>query len=218
MKKFFLQSIMVLALTFVATSCKDKAKEAETNDAMSTTEVDDSANKYVVDVDASKIEWKGSKPTGTHNGTIDIATGDIYMSNDTIEGGMVVVDMTTIVSEDLEGEGKQKLEAHLKGTTEGKEDEFFNVKKYPEATFEITGYSGNSLSGNLTLKGTTNNVTFPATVSKDGNSITIQSETFAIDRTKWGVNYGSKTVFDNLGDSFVSDDIELKIMVKANKA
>ena len=74
------------------------------------------------------------------------------------------------------------------------------------------------LSGNLTLKDVKNNVTFPVSVSNNGNTITLTSETFSIDRTKWNVQYGSKSIFDNLGDKFINDDIELKIMVKANKA
>ena len=47
--------------------------------------------------------------------------------------------------------------------------------------------------------------------------VKITSETFAIDRTKWDVNYGSKSVFDNLGDKFINDDIELTVTVVANK-
>ena len=74
------------------------------------------------------------------------------------------------------------------------------------------------LSGNLTLKEKKNNVTFPVTVSEDGNSYTITSEMFTIDRSKWDVQYGSKSFFDNLGDKFINDDIELKITVKASKS
>ena len=64
------------------------------------------------------------------------------------------------------------------------------------------------VSGNLTMKDQTHNVTFPASVSFNENTMSLQSETFAIDRTKWGVNYGSKSVFDNLGDKFINDEIE----------
>ena len=130
--------------------------------------------------------------------------------------------MNSLVSTDLEGEWKDKLEAHLKGTVEGKEGDFFNVAKFPTAAFEVTGSEDadgkTNLSGNLTLKGVKNNITFPVSVVTEGDVLTITSETFTLDRTKWGVNYGSKTIFDNLGDKFVNDEMEMKITVKAKKS
>ena len=48
--------------------------------------------------------------------------------------------------------------------------------------------------------------------------MTLESEPFTIDRTKWDVNYGSKSVFDNLGDKWVSDDMEITVKLVANKA
>ena len=74
------------------------------------------------------------------------------------------------------------------------------------------------LQGNLTIKDETKNIAFPVTVEISENELTLESETFTIDRTIWGVNYGSKSVFDDLGDNFISDDIELKIMVTATPA
>lgn len=74
------------------------------------------------------------------------------------------------------------------------------------------------INGNLTIKDKTNPIEFPATVSEQGNSVTIKSEPFMIDRTKWGVNYGSKSVFDNLGDKFIDDDMEITVSIVANKA
>jgi polyisoprenoid-binding protein YceI len=109
----------------------------------------------------------------------------------------------------------------LKGTVEGKEGDFFNVTQFPTGAFEVTGVSDEGgktmLSGNLTLKGVKQNITFPVSVANVGDELTITSDAFTIDRTKWGVNYGSKTVFDNLGDKFISDEIELKINVVAYK-
>lgn len=223
MKKIVLFSVIAIAIAVSTSSCKDKAKEADTNDAMTVKEKQASTETYVVDVTTSQIEWKGFKPTGTHNGTIAIKNGEIHTNDNSIASGNFLMDMTSINSLDLEGEGKQKLESHLKGTAEGKEGDFFNTKEFPDATFEITkaGTIDNGrmdLSGNLTLKGETNNITFPVNVTKDDNSLLLKSETFTIDRTKWKVNFGSKSVFDNLGDSFINDDIELKVMVKANKA
>ncbi|HAT65925.1 MAG TPA: lipid-binding protein, partial [Flavobacteriaceae bacterium] len=74
------------------------------------------------------------------------------------------------------------------------------------------------VSGNLTIKDKTHNISFPATISMEGNVLKLTSETFTIDRTQWGVNFGSKTVFDNLGEKFISDDIELTVNLVANKS
>ena len=119
----------------------------------------------------------------------------------------------------------KNLEAHLMGTVEGKEGDFFNVQEYPEATFEVTGFEmkegKNWLTGNLTLKEKTKSIAIPVNmdINNDGSEIKITSEPFTIDRTDWDVNYGSKSVFDNLvGDNVISDDIELQLMVKAKKA
>lgn len=107
-----------------------------------------------------------------------------------------------------------------------KSADFFDVATHPEAKFEITSseaVAGNDsinykISGNLTLKGVDKNVTFGAKVTKDGEVYTAVSEKFAIDRTQWGVNYGSKSVFADLKDKIVSDNIELKIKIVAKAA
>lgn len=118
----------------------------------------------------------------------------------------------------MEGEDKANLEAHLKGTVEGKEGDFFNVKEYPTAKFEMTGYENNMVKGNLTIKDKTHAIEFPATVTMEGDKMMLKSETFEIDRTKWGVNYGSKSVFPNLGDKFINDTMKITVSLVANKA
>lgn len=202
-------------------ACNENKKGAETTTAQEVATVDAEAATYEVDTAASAIMWEGAKPTGKHNGTIMLKNGKIMMEGDAVTAGKFTIDMTSIVNEDMEGEKKTNLENHLKGTVEGKEGDFFNVNEYPEATFEITGVAEKDgtamVSGNLTIKGKTNNVTFPATVARDGDSVTIVSGAYSIDRTKWGVNYGSKSIFDNLGDRFISDDINLTLKVKATK-
>ena len=70
----------------------------------------------------------------------------------------------------------------------------------------------------LTLKGIKKNISFPATISSNDSETTITSDVFTINRTEWGVNYGSKSVFENLGDKFINDDIEIKVSLKAKKA
>ncbi|MCH2489630.1 MAG: YceI family protein [Flavobacteriales bacterium] len=221
MKKVVLNIALVAFASLAFVACKDD-KNSTTQEEQEVVEASEAAATYTVNTEKSVIKWQGEKPTGSHNGTIQLASGTVEVQDQSIEAGNFTIDMNSIVDLDLEGESKQNLEAHLKGTVEGKEGDFFNVTEYPTATFELTGVSEQDgktmVSGNLTMKDQTHNVTFPASVSFNENTMSLQSETFAIDRTKWGVNYGSKSVFDNLGDKFINDEIELTIELHASKS
>ncbi len=211
MKKNILNLFTIVAIGIAVIGCKKKAEEAVTTEAENVVEAQVNGVKYLANIETSTIEWQGFKPTGTHKGTINISNGTLSMSNGTIESGTFLIDMNSIV----ESESNAKLEGHLKSP------DFFDVEKHPSAAFEITGLETKEgktmLSGNLTLKDAKNNVTFPVTVSEEGDAVTLSSEVFTIDRSKWNVQYGSKSFFDNLGDKFINDDIELKITVKAKK-
>ena len=212
MKKNFAPIIIALIIATSIISCKDKAKEADTSKAEDVVEVKATADKYNVDLAASTIEWKGFKPTGTHSGTINLESGVFNLTDGKINSGTFLIQMNSI----KESENSERLEGHLKSA------DFFDVEKFPSAAFEITGLNEvdgkTMLSGNLTLKDVKNNVTFPVNVINENNALTLSSETFTIDRTKWNVQYKSKSIFSDLGDKFINDDIELKITVKANKS
>ena len=218
MKKKLVNILFVTAISISLFSCKDNAKEATTTAASEpVATVTTNTEAYTVDKAASTLEWTGSKPTGSHNGTIALSDGVLNVENGTVVGGTFTIDMNSITVLDIPAEekGNAKLVGHLTNA------DFFDVEKFPTATFTITELKDvegkTMLSGNLTLKAVENNVTFPVTVSKNGEAITISSEEFSIDRTKWNVQYGSKSLFDNLGDKFINDNIELKITVKAAK-
>ena len=217
MKSTFLKITLMAFITIGAFSCKNNEKEAETlvEEASEATEM---ATEYTVDTAASTIMWEGAKPTGKHHGTIKLSSGTVHLNNGNIEAGEFVIDMNSITDEDLEGDDKANLEAHLKGTVEGKEGDFFNVKEYPTAKFEMTGIENNVVKGNLTIKDKTNAIEFPATVTMEGDKMMLKSENFEIDRTKWDVNYGSKSVFPNLGDKFINDAMKITVSLVANKA
>ena len=212
MKKNILNLFVLATVGIAIVGCKKKADEATTTEAENVAVAQMDAVKYMANAEESTIEWQGYKPTGTHKGTINIESGTLSMNGGTIESGTFLIDMTSI----KESESNARLEGHLKGP------DFFDVEKYASAVFEITGLTTTDdkamLSGNLTLKDTKNNVTFPVTVSEDGDAVTLTSEVFTIDRSKWNVQYGSKSFFDNLGDKFINDDIELKIIIKAKKS
>ncbi len=217
MKTSFLKIFAVVAL-ISTTSCADKAKEAETKDAEAAAVAEAAAINFKVNTDQSMIEWTGYKPTGSHNGVISISNGNVQVKDNAVASGKFTFDMNTITVKDIpmEDEGNGKLAGHLKGA------DFFDVENFPFSKFEITGIATvdgkTMLSGNLTMKDATNNISFPVTtVMKDG-AMLLTSETFTIDRSKWNVKYGSKSFFDNLGDKFINDDIELKVTLAATKA
>lgn len=221
MKTLIINSFAALAIIAGTVSCKgDKQNETEATDAKEVATVAD-AMKFTVDTSGSTINWIGSKPTEDHTGTINIESGVVKVADDAITGTFLI-DMTSITVTDLEGDQKASLEGHLKGEAEGKEDHFFNVAKYPTAAFEVTGVTEKNgkkmMQGNLTIRGQKKNIEFPVTYAINGADMTLTSETFTIDRTDWGVNYGSKSIFDDLGDKFISDDIQLTINLKATKA
>lgn len=222
MRKSILSTFVIAAFLMAVVGCKNDKNKAETSEAKDAATAQAEAMEFKVDTSASTIEWKGRKPTGEHTGTIKLAEGTFSANDSIIESGSFVIDMLSINVTDLEGQDKKDLEAHLMGTVEGKEGDFFNATKYPESTFEVTGITEENgqkmLSGNLTIKENTKNITFPVNINRSGDDIQITSEEFTIDRTNWDVNFGSRSVFDGLGDNFVNDDIVLKIDLKATKA
>ena len=222
MKKLIVKIALFSFVVTAFVACKEGNKETATADEKEAVAATSAATDYNVNVEKSVINWAGSKPTGTHNGTIKLASGSVAVTSQAIEAGKFGIDMNSITDLDLDGDQKANLEAHLKGTVEGKEGDFFNVNKYPFANFEITGITGEggnvTVSGNLTIKDKTHNIMFPAVVSFSGNDMLLKSSPFSIDRTKWGVNYGSKTIFGDLGDKFINDKIELVVELHASKS
>ncbi len=72
MKKRFLNVYTIIAITATLVACKDSAKEAETTAAAKAANAQMASVKYMANVAESSIEWTGFKPTGKHNGTINI--------------------------------------------------------------------------------------------------------------------------------------------------
>ncbi len=224
MKTTLIHFSILFAIALSFSNCKDKAQDANISNAEAAAVSKLEFDHYNVNTEDSRIEWKGFKPTGAHNGTITLKKGFFKTDKNQLQSGTFLIDMNTISVTDLEsGNGKESLERHLKGMAEGKEDHFFDVAKWPNANFEITGVETLSegktkLSGNLEIKGQKHNISFPVKVTNQKDIIKIESETFTIDRTKWGINYASKSVFDDLGNKFINDDMELKIIVVAKKS
>ena len=160
-----------------------------------------------VDTDQSIINWVGHKVTGQHEGTISLQEGVLEFNEDQLTGGNFVMDMTSINTTDLEGDYKNKLDGHLKA------DDFFGVKNHQKATLVFTSVTKNETNyavvGDLTIKGITNKITFDLTVS-DNTATT----TFQVDRTKFGIKYGSASFFDGLKDKAIYNEFDLKVSLK----
>lgn len=214
----FLKVSSVAAIMVFAVSCKENPNEVDAMDAETEAMASDAAVTYNVDTAASSIAWSASKIGGTHTGTIALESGTVQVNGETVESGDFTIDMTSIVVTDLtEEEGAGNLKAHLQGTVEGKETDFFNTPKFPTAKFVVTALNGNTLEGNLTLKEITKNVSFPVSVSYDGDKMMLTSEEFTIDRTDWGITYGSASLTDTVKDKAISDDMKLKVNLVATK-
>lgn len=166
--------------------------------------------KKKIDVEASTVEWTGKKITGSsHYGTIDLKDGFINLTEDgKLTGGEFVIDMNTIEVTDLTGENKGKLEGHLNS------DDFFGVNNHKTSKLVITNAtpkSGNTyaVDGDLTIKGKTEPVTFDMVVNENTATAKV-----AIDRTKFGIRYGSGSFFDNLGDNTINNNFTLDVNLK----
>lgn len=173
------------------------------------------AGNYKVDPSASSVKWLGKKVTGQHNGTINIKEGNLEVVDGAVKGGTVLIDMQSIANEDITDKGSnQKLVGHLKS------DDFFSVETYPTAKLVLTDVkkTGNNytFTGDLTIKGTTNPVTFNATSSPEGDGLKLTGD-LTIDRSKYNVRYGSSSFFDNLGDKVIYDDFKLDFVLVAKK-
>lgn len=170
------------------------------------------ADIYTVDTEKSSIEWLAKKVTGQHNGTIKISTGTLLYNGAALTGGKFDINMNTIADAD----GSEKLIGHLKS------EDFFSVAKNPVSTFVITkvmaaGKDQVNITGNLTIKGITDVVTFPATVKKQGNLVVAVAKGIRINRIKYDIRYGSKSFFASIGDKAIDDEFELSVNLLARK-
>lgn len=173
---------------------------------------------HKVNTAKSNLEWVGKKVTGQHNGDVKLKSGSLTVSGDKITAGEFTIDMTSIRVLDLDGEMNGKLLGHLKS------DDFFSVEKNNTATFVLKsatpkkGENGANyvITGDLTIKGITNSISFPAKVVLSGSGFVANAD-FTIDRTKWDVRYGSGSFFEGLGDKTIYDDIEFTLYLTSIK-
>jgi polyisoprenoid-binding protein YceI len=158
-----------------------------------------------VNKSASSVAWLAKKVTGEHNGTVGISAGALNINGNKLIGGNFTIDLKSIKDLDITDPGyNQKFIGHI---TSG---DFFEVEKFPTATFVITKVAGNQVTGNLTVKGITKSITFPAEIAVKGGKVSAKAN-ITIDRTDFNIRYGSKKFFESIGDKAIYDDFALTV-------
>jgi len=225
MKKQILTTLFPL---LILAACKEApiSDNAKTREAQEIVNVE-GAKIYEVSTAASKMEWIGTKLSTYHHGEVAIKDGELLVDHGTISGGSFVINMTSIVAHDKGEEGvNDRLTGHLLSP------DFFDVAKYPEAMFEITGirsYTADALSteegaeeiseyrvtnpnyiisGNLKIKDITKNIEFPARIEMSDSELAATAK-FNIDRKLWNITY------PGMPDDMIQDMIWFGISLKA---
>jgi polyisoprenoid-binding protein YceI len=174
---------------------------------------------YKLQPQLSTLGWDGKAVTHGHNGTVQFSGGELLVRGNQLVGGTVTVDMKTIKATDIkDADSNTKFMGHITS------DDFFGVSSNPTATFKITKVAyikgaaadanNANITGDLTIKGKTNSITFPAKVGVK-NGVAAASGTATVDRTKYDIKYGSKSFFDGIGDKAINDDFALSFNVIA---
>lgn len=201
-----------LSLLIVAAACNNPASDvnkAVTGEAQKAASPQAAgAQTYAITPQNSKIEWIGSKVTGSHNGSFEKFNGEVhYANNDVAQSHVqITIDSSSVKADD------PKLTDHLKTA------DFFDVAKFPEATFESTAIKAggdkgatHTVTGNLKMHGVTKSITFPATIAVTPDTATVDA-TFAINRKDFGINYAGAA------DNLIRDEVVMKLAIRAKKA
>lgn len=177
--------------------------------------------EYRVIVSESTVDWTGRNANGYHFGTVNIASGSLHIDNSAIQGWLII-DMESINNTNLAGDELHSvLVSHLKS------DDFFFIDAFPSARFTITGGRFNNepyptqsnceMTGTLDLRGIQNELTLEATVAKGMDGHLHLSAHFDLDRTLWGITYGSSKFYEHLGKHAVFDHITIELLLVAEK-
>ena len=232
MKTNLIVALVTVSIALFSCTNAPESDEATTTEAKKV-DNEKAGDLWKLNVSDSKIDWVGTKVTGYHVGTVPLKNGEIYVKNNEVTGGKFVLDLANMQVSGPKGSdtaANKKLLGHLKSA------DFFDVEKNPEGTFELTEvrpYKGEAIkdttdprqeeinkykvtdpthtvSGNLTLKGVTKNIEFPARITVSGNTAEAIAK-FNIDRKEWGIVYPGKP------DDLIRDNIHLGIAIKASK-
>ena len=215
-------TLLMLLCVVSLFSCNNSTQPAQTSAVEQTVENTQISGDKTVDLEKSTIIWKGHKLIGSHTGDIQLKSGMLTFDNGALTGGNFVVDMQSIRATELmqDDDDEEEEEHEHEGDDDGeghddrdelahhlKDGDFFATNEFPEASFTIKNSEnqGNTykITGDMTIKGITKEVAFDAVLSGDQ----LQSN-IAVNRTEFGIKYGSGTFFD-LGDNIIKDNFDL---------
>lgn len=175
---------------------------------------------YNVDAPKSTFKWNAKKVVGEHSGTVAYQAGNITINANKLAGADITIDMASIDCTDLSGEYHDKLVGHLKA------DDFFATEKFNTAKIKIksaseikgaaTGSNNYNVVADLTIKGITKEISFPAFVVINPTQVIANAE-LDIDRTAFEIKYGSASFFEGLGDRAIANTFNVKVRIVANK-
>ena len=208
----------LIVLAAFLTSCGDMGKKAETKAAEAVKEVKTASTKAYTNIAAgSHLEWRAAHLGGVQPrfGKVSLQSADVKITDGQVTNATVVVDLNTLTVENFEDGSEQQgqLKGHLLN------EDFFNVSKYPTATFELTdiapssGDYNSTVTGNLTILEATKSITFNANVNTSDSGVSIHSEDFSVDRTDWGLTYNVEGTAGVPANYLIANDIGLTIKV-----
>ncbi|MBT5808180.1 YceI family protein [Candidatus Uhrbacteria bacterium] len=214
----YLVPTLVIPLIFLGAGCTEVAPDVvdEIQEEVVVVSLELVDGAYALNTEEASVEWSASKKVGAeHFGTINVTTGEVVVEGGVVTGGAVVIDMSTIVSLDLPEDSRGGLQEHLMSA------DFFNVEAFPVASFTITGGSvlegiedaNYRLDGSMTIKGESVEMSVPVMLEVEEGEISLAGE-MEIDRTKFGITYGSGSFFDNLGDAVINDVFGLTLALE----
>ncbi|HVK98111.1 MAG TPA: YceI family protein [Flavisolibacter sp.] len=215
-----------LSLALIFTMSLFACSDAPEGDKATITEekkvADGTGQAFAVDTIESRIRFTGHGVGKNHPGIFKLTSGTVNVSGNQITGGEFIISIKSLELEEKGGVFDEKLKPHLMS------GDFFDADKFGTARFEITKvapYEPNTgdtsiveganftVSGNFTLKDVTKNISFPAKIDMDGNTIKAKGN-FDIDRRQWRLNYGNDKT---LGDKFISETVNIEIDLQARK-
>lgn len=216
MKKFLLFSSAFFCMLACNQTPKSTVKATESIEPELTS---NASSAYTIDTTASSLQWEGyeglSLGDAEHTGSLNIAKGTLRLDSGVVTGGEVGFDMKNIVVTDIPATSpkNEKLRKHLLSA------DFFDAEKFPEAVFIVTGITSKGtdsvlVSGNLTLKGTEKNISFPAAIQVTDSVVKAASPKFYINRKDWGMHYRSE---NSLGDELIRNELGIKLNIVARK-
>jgi polyisoprenoid-binding protein YceI len=213
---------VLVACTLLVASCENSHNIAPEKEVALTEKniANPVMRRYSLNAETSIVEWKGYSPGVSHQGSFRVSGEDIEVVNGKIKGGIFRIPIASIQNYDLPEDVKPILLEHLKSP------DFFNLALYPEASFtikrvvplpyplagELTG-ANYQVTGNFTMLGKTNEISFPARIVLTGNAISVEA-VFKIDRTKWGMTYAADPA---LGNHHIYPEVDLHLTLSGTR-